>query len=94
MIQDLSKRLEEKIEKMHEIFSNGLEELENKQTEMNNTIQGINSRITGAEGQLNDLEVIKVGITATEQNIENEWKEMKTALETSGTTLNAPTLTW
>jgi len=72
MIQDLRKRLEAKIEKMHEIFSNGLEELENKQTEMNNTIQGINSRITGAEGQLNDLEDIKVGITATEQNIEKE----------------------
>ena len=46
---------------------------------MNNTLQGINSRITEAEGQLNDLEDRKAGITATEQNIEKEWKEMQTA---------------
>ena len=64
--------MEAKIQKMHKIFSNGLEELQNKQTEMNNTLQGINSRITEAEGQLNDLEDRKVGITATEQNIEKE----------------------
>ena len=64
--------MEAKIQKMHKIFSNGLEELQNKQTEMNNTLQGINSRITEAEGQLNDLEDRKAGITATEQNIEKE----------------------
>ena len=46
MIQDLGKRMEAKIEKMHEMFNKDLEELENKhleelknkQTEMNNTI--------------------------------------------------------
>ena len=51
MIQDLGKRMEAKIEKMQEIFNKDLEELKNKQTEMNNTItemkttlEGINSR--------------------------------------------------
>ena len=38
MIQDLGKRMEAKIEKMQEMFNKDLEELKNKQTEMNNTI--------------------------------------------------------
>ena len=38
MIQDLGKRMEAKIEKMKEMFNKHLEELNNKQTEMNNTI--------------------------------------------------------
>ena len=46
MIQDLRKRIEAKIEKMQEMFNKDikelkikhLEELKNKQTEMNNTI--------------------------------------------------------
>ena len=38
MTQDLRKRMEAKIEKMEEMFNNDLEELKNKQTEMNNTI--------------------------------------------------------
>ena len=56
MIQDLGKRMEAKIEKMQEMFNKDPEELKNKQTEMNNTInemkttlEGINSRITEAE---------------------------------------------
>ena len=49
MIQDLGKRMEEKIEKMWEMFTKDLEELKNKQTEMNNTLEGIKSRITMAE---------------------------------------------
>ena len=32
---------------MQEMFNKDLEELKNKQTEMNNTLEGINSRITG-----------------------------------------------
>ena len=32
------------------------EELKNKQTEMNNTLEGINSGITEAEEGINDLE--------------------------------------
>ena len=41
-----------------------------KRDEMNNTIEGINTRITEAEKQINDLEDRMVEITATEQNIE------------------------
>ena len=51
-----------------------------EQTEMNNTLEGINSRITEAEEQINDLEDKMVGIIATEQNIgKKKRKEMKTA---------------
>ena len=39
---------------------------------MNNTLEGINSRITEAEEQINDLEDKMVGIIATEQNIEKK----------------------
>ena len=49
MIQDLGKRIEIKIEKMQEMFTKDLEELKNKQTEMSNTLGGINSGITEAE---------------------------------------------
>ena len=38
MIQDLGKRMEAKIEKIQEMFNKDLEELKNKQTEMNNTV--------------------------------------------------------
>ena len=41
MIQDLRNRTE----KMQEMFTKDLEELKNKQTEMNNTLEGIYSRI-------------------------------------------------
>ena len=44
-----------------------LEELKNKQREMNNTLEDINSRISEAEEQINDLEDGMVGITAAEQ---------------------------
>ena len=43
MIQDLRNRME----KMQEMFAKDLEELKNKQTEMNNTLEGINSQLTG-----------------------------------------------
>ena len=46
MIQDLRKRMEVKIEKMQEMFTKDLEEIKNKQTEMNNTLEGINIRLT------------------------------------------------
>ena len=38
MIQNLRKTMEAKIEKMQEMFSKDLEELKNKQIEMNNTL--------------------------------------------------------
>ena len=88
MIQDLRKRMEAKIEKMQEMFTKDLEELKNKQTEMNNTLEGINSRITEAEEWINDLEDRMVEITATEQNIEKRMKRNEDSL-IDWTTLNA-----
>ena len=38
MIQDLGKRMEAKSEKKQEMFNKDLEELKNRQTEMNNTV--------------------------------------------------------
>ena len=61
MIQDLGKTME----KMQEMFTKDLEELKNKQSKVNNTLEGINSRITEAEEQINDLEGRMVEITAT-----------------------------
>ena len=49
MIQDLGKIMEAKIEKIQEMFTKDLEELKNKQREMSNTLEGINTRITKAE---------------------------------------------
>ena len=72
MIQDLRKRMEAKIEKKQEMFTKDLKELKNKQ--MNNTIQGVNSRIMEAEEQINYLEDRMVEITVTEKNIEKIMK--------------------
>ena len=52
MIQDLGKTME----KMQEMFTKDLEELKNKQTAVNNTLEGIQSRITETEECINDLE--------------------------------------
>ena len=76
MIQDLGKRIEAKIEKVQELFTKSyLEELKNKQTEMNNTLEGINSRTTEAEEWINDLEDRMVEITATKENKEKRMKK-------------------
>ena len=74
MIQDLGKRVEAKTETMHEMFTKDLEELENKQTKMNNTLEGINNRITEAEEWINDLEDKMMEITSTEYSIEKRMK--------------------
>ena len=66
--------METKFEKMQEIFTKDLQEQKNKQTEMNNTLEGIHSRITEAEARINDPEDRMVKITATEQNIEKRIK--------------------
>ena len=66
--------MEAKIENMQKIFTKDLEELKNKQAEMNNTLEGIQSRITEAEKRINDLEDIMLEITATEQNTEQRMK--------------------
>ena len=98
MIQDLGKRMEAKIEKLQELFNKDLEELKNKQIEMNNTItemkntlQGINSRITEAEERISDLEDRMVEFTAMEQNKEKRMKRNEDSLRDSGPTLNTTT---
>ena len=63
MIQDLRGK------KGEETFNKDLEELQNKQTEMNNTQEGINNRIIEAEEQISDLEDRMVETSATKQNI-------------------------
>ena len=70
MIQDLQKTME----KIQEMFTKDLEEPKNKQTEMNNTLERISSRITEAE-QINDLEDRVVEITAAQWNIEKRMKK-------------------
>ena len=62
MFQDLRKTME----KMQEMSAKDLEEIKNKQTEMNNTLEGINSRITEAKERINYLEDRMVEITAIE----------------------------
>ena len=78
--QDLGTRLEAKIKKMQEMFTKDLEELKNKLTELNNTPEGITSRITEAEVWINDLEDRIVEITATEENIEKRMKRNEDSL--------------
>ena len=81
--------------KMQEMFNKDLEELKNKHleelknkqiemnntiTEMKNTLEGINSRITKAEEQISDLEDRMVEFTATEQNKEKRMKRIEDSL--------------
>ena len=56
MIQGLRKRMEAKIEMMQEMFIKDLEELKNKQTDINNILDGLKSRMTEGEEWINDLE--------------------------------------
>jgi len=77
MMQNLRKTME----KREEMFTKDLEELKNKQTEMNNTLERISRTITEAEEQINDLEVRTVEITATEQNTEKRSRQPKRPLE-------------
>ena len=54
--------------------------MNNTITEMKNTLERINSRITEAEGRINDLEDGMVEIIATEQNIETRMKRNEDSL--------------
>ena len=66
------------IEKMQEMFTKDLTRTKER-TEINNTLEGINSRITDAEKQVSELEDRMVEITASEYR-KKEWKQqMKTA---------------
>ena len=80
MIQDLRKRMEATFEKMQEMFTKDLQELKNNQTEMNNTLEGIHSRIDEAEAQKNDLENRMMEMITTEQKIEKRMKTNKGSL--------------
>ena len=69
------------------MFNKDLDELKNKQTEMNNTItemkttlEGINSRITEAEEQISDREDKVVEITTAGQNKEKRMKTIEDSL--------------
>ena len=53
------------------MFTKDLEELKNKETEVNNTVEGISSITIEAEEWASDLENRMVEITAADQNIEN-----------------------
>ena len=81
------------MEKMQEAFNivntvtKDIEEIKNKQTEMNNTIteikntlEGTNSRITEAEEWISDLEDRMVEITAVEQNKGKGMKRIEESL--------------
>ena len=73
MIQDLGNRMD----KMQEMFTKNLEQLKNKQTEMNNTLEGINSRMTETEEGISDFKDRMVEITAAEQNTEKRMKKKR-----------------
>jgi len=62
------------MEKIQETFTKDLEKLKNKQTEINNTLEGNNRRLTDSKGRKSDLEDRTVEITATEQNLEKRKK--------------------
>ena len=64
--QNLGKRMRAKIEKMQEMFAEDLKELKNKQTEMNDILEVIHSRIIEAEEQMNNPEGRIVEIPVTE----------------------------
>ena len=59
------------------MFTKDLQVLKSKHTEMNDTLEGINSKITEGEEWINDLDDKIVAITATEQNIEKRMTKKK-----------------
>ena len=82
---------------MQEMFNKDLEEIKKSQsimnnamTEIKNTLEGTNSRITEAEDRISEVEDRMVEINEAERKKE-ELKEMRTTSETSGTMSNAPT---
>ena len=83
MIQNLGNRME----KMQETFNKELKEQKSNETMMNNTrseiknsLEGINSRITEAEEQISDLEDKIVEITTTQQYKEKRMKRIEDSL--------------
>ena len=62
------------MEKIQETFTKDLEKLKNKQTEMSNTLEGNNRRLTDSKERKSDWEDRTVEIIATEQNLEKRKK--------------------
>ena len=86
MIVKVIKNLESKMEKMQESINKDLEELKNKHaetnstiTEIKNTLEGINSRISEAE-RISELEDKVVEITSEEQNKVKRMKRTEDSL--------------
>ena len=86
MIVKMIQSLKNRKEKMQESINKDLEELKNKHTETNNTIteikntlEGINSRISETE-QVSELEDKMVGITSEEQNKVKRMKRTEVSL--------------
>ena len=73
------------MEKMQEAINKDLEELKNKRrnntiTEIKNTPEGINRRISEAEEQISELEDKMVEITSEEQNKVKRMKRTEDSL--------------
>ena len=88
MIVKMSKNLENRMEKMQESINKDLEEPKNKHTETNttiteikNTLEGINNRISEAEKQICDLEDKMVETTFKEQNKVKRMKRTEDSLK-------------
>ena len=80
MIVRMTPYLEKTMEKMLELFTKDLQELKNKQPEMNTALEGIGSRTTEAEERISDLEDRMMDITAAEQNMEKRMKRNEDSL--------------
>ena len=55
MIQNLGNRMEAWIEKIQKMFNKDLEELKNKETEMNNTITVMKNTLEGINNIINEM---------------------------------------
>ena len=85
MIVKMIKTLENKMEKMQKSINKDVEELKNKYTnntitEIKNTLEGINSRLSEAEEWISELEDKMVEITSEEQNKVKRIKRTKDSL--------------
>ena len=77
MIMKMTQDLGNRMEKMQEMFTEDLEELKNKQPEINNTLEGISSRITEVEEQVSGWEDRTMEITDTIDCIKKIEKKKK-----------------
>ena len=81
-MQEMCNKDLEEMKKSHSIMNNVINEIKN-------TLEGTNSSLMGAEDRIREVEDRMVEINEAQRK--KELKEMRITLETSGTTLNAPT---